>query len=112
VGGIDVPAAAFGAGTVNDLRDSCQPDGAADRAASAARTLAAIAHDAARKYVKRDAVTSETDRDYAKVMAWSRNIVAAHDAGRDLAALDTAERERQARLRRWHELPHPNRKGR
>jgi hypothetical protein len=94
-----------------DLRDTCQPDGAADRAARAARTLAAIAHDAARKHVERDVVPSETDRYYAKVMAWGRNIAAAHDAGRDLAALDTAEVERQARLRRWQTPPLPNRKG-
>jgi hypothetical protein len=96
---------------MNDLRDTCQPDGAADRAARAARTLAAIAHDAARKHVQRNVVASESNRRYADVVfeAWfdrSRRPRAA-----EIAALDTAERERQARLRRWHELPYPNRKG-
>jgi hypothetical protein len=94
-----------------DLRDTCQPDGAADRAARAARTLAAIAHDAARKYVKRDVVAPQPHRRYPNVMPGPY-----HPFGRDFdgslpLALDDAERERQNRLRRWQALPYPNRKG-
>jgi hypothetical protein len=111
VGGIDVPASDRAAVEVNDLRDTCERDRAADRAASAARTLAAIAHDAARKYVKRDAVTPQTDRANADVMPdyanpWTLTVLESLSG-----TLDVAERERQARLRRWHDLPHPNRKG-
>jgi hypothetical protein len=97
---------------VNDLRDTCQPDGAADRAASAARTLAAIAHNAARQYVKRDAVTPQADGandDPVLLGVFGAGPVA---FVAPVVPVDKAERERQARLRRWHELPHPNRKGR
>jgi hypothetical protein len=85
-----------------DLRDSCQPDGATDRAASAARTLAAIAHDAARKYVKRDAVTPQTDGRYSDVVPPHLRHLLRQFPADARAALDTAEAERQARLRRWH----------
>jgi hypothetical protein len=96
---------------VNDLRDTCEPDGAADRAARAARTLAAIAHDAARKHVKRDAVTPQADGADADVMFDPAHHYTANVRLGAMRALDRAERERQARLRRWHEPPHPNRKG-
>jgi hypothetical protein len=97
---------------VNDLRDTCQSDRAADRAASAARTLAAIAHDAARKYVERDAVTPKSHGADIDPMARSARDGAPLGVIDSLIAVDRMERERQARLRRWHELPHPNRKGR
>jgi hypothetical protein len=94
-----------------DLRDTCEPDGAADRAASAARTLAAIAHNAARKHVQRDAVTPQADRRDPLMVTRSTDL-----SGRPIVvgvgyALDVAERERQNRLRRWQTPPHPNRKG-
>jgi hypothetical protein len=94
-----------------DVRDTCEPDGAADRAARAARTLAAIAHDAARKHVKRDVVTPQADgADSFVVPAFTAEFpLDVLDALID--PLDAAERERQARLRRWQALPHPNRKG-
>jgi hypothetical protein len=112
MGGIDVPVPRRASVTVNDLRDTCEPDGATDRAARAARTLAAIAHDAARKYVQRDAVTPQANR-YNPLMVTRTTDM----DGRTIVVgvgyvLDVAERERQARLRRWHEPPHPNRKGR
>jgi hypothetical protein len=94
-----------------DLRDKCQPDGAADRAASAARTLAAIAHDAARKHVKRDVVAPQTHRPNVHVVSRENPGGLLAVTGIIVPALDDAERKRQARLRRWHELPHPNRKG-
>jgi hypothetical protein len=96
---------------VNDLRDTCEPDGAADRAARAARTLAAIAHDAARKHVQRDAVAPQADGADAGMV--TRKVYRDPVTGTRIATVevDTAERERQARLRRWHEPPHPNRKG-
>jgi hypothetical protein len=94
-----------------DVRDTCEPDGAADRAARAARTLAAVAHDAARKHVKRDVVTPQTDgADPGVVLRLRESTRAVRDAYIE-GGLDAVERERQARLRRWHELPHPNRKG-
>jgi hypothetical protein len=96
---------------VNDLRDTCQPDGAADRAARAARTLAAIAHDAARKHVKRDVVAPQADGLHADVVPSARESVARYYHARADLLLDDDERERQNRLRRWHEPPHPNRKG-
>jgi hypothetical protein len=96
---------------VIDLRDTCQPDSAADRAASAARTLAAVAHDAARENVKRDAVTPEADGADAKMMPVHGPWLASHTPTMPLVSLDDAERERQNRLRRWQALPYPNRKG-
>jgi hypothetical protein len=98
-------------GPVNDLRDTCEPDGAADRAARAARTLAAIAHDAARKYVQRDAVAPQTDGADPDVMPSGDREIIDRVNGLLAESLDTAEAARQARLRRWHEPPHPNRKG-
>jgi hypothetical protein len=96
---------------MNDLCDTCQPDGAADRAASAARTLAAIAHDAARKHVKRNVVAPQADRrDPLMVPYFFNDVYPVLTDARDLA-LDDAERERQNRLRRWQALPYPNRKG-
>jgi hypothetical protein len=94
-----------------DLRDTCQPDGAADRAASAARALAAIAHDAARKHVQRDVVAPQADGRDADVMPdyaspWALTVVESLSG-----TLDDAEQERQNRLRRWQALPYPNRKG-
>jgi hypothetical protein len=96
---------------VNDLRDTCEPDGAADRAARAARTLAAIAHDAARKHVKRDVVTPKSHgADIDPMARKARGHVWA--GGHDFTdPLDTAEAERQARLRRWQTPPLSNRKG-
>jgi hypothetical protein len=96
---------------VNDLRDTCQPDGAADRAASAARTLAAIAHNAARKHVEGDVVAPQTDGADANVMPARHDLVAGFNRLHRSAVLDAAERERQARLRRWQTPPLPNRKG-
>jgi hypothetical protein len=96
---------------VNDVRDTCEPDGAADRAARAARTLAAIAHDAARKHVKRDVVTPQADRDDPEMMARYRRVYDIMRAAYPPVGLDDTERERQNRLRRWQALPHPNRKG-
>jgi hypothetical protein len=97
---------------VNDLRDTCQSDRAADRAASAARTLAAIAHDAARKYVKRDAVTPQTDGADSFMVTLPAPAQAIARENMIRLEIDMAERERQARLRRWQTPPHPNRKGR
>jgi hypothetical protein len=96
---------------VIDLRDTCQPDGAADRAASAARTLAAIANDAARKHVQRYAVTPQTHGADVDPMVRAQRFAAGFTGDHPRHGLDAAERERQARLRRWHELPHSNRKG-
>jgi hypothetical protein len=96
---------------MNDLRDTCHPDGAADRAASAARTLAAIAHDAARKYVERDVVTSQADRLHPNMVAWNESVRQSNIVRMGAMVLDDAERERQNRLRRWQALPYPNRKG-
>jgi hypothetical protein len=94
-----------------DVRDTCQPDGAADRAARAARTLAAIAHDAARKHVERDVVTPQPDRTDAHMMLGFTAVEAFGTLTIPDPTLDDAERERQNRLRRWQALPHPNRKG-
>jgi hypothetical protein len=96
---------------VNDVRDTCEPDGAADRAASAARTLAAIAHDAARKHVKRDVVTPQTDgSDSLMVPSYPDDYPLVYVDGVPIR-VDTIERERQARLRRWQTPPLSNRKG-
>jgi hypothetical protein len=97
---------------VNQFRDAGERDGAAYRAARAARTLAAIANDAAREYVERDGVAPEADGPNGDVMAakqlrWHADYISVRATG-----LDDAERERQTRLRRWHEPPHPNRKDR
>jgi hypothetical protein len=96
---------------VIDLRDTCEPDGAADRAARAARTLAAIAHDAARKHVKRDVVAPQADWTDSFVMPAYTGEFPLRVLDSLYGALDTAEAERQARLRRWQTPPYPNRKG-
>jgi hypothetical protein len=75
---------------VNQFGGAGESDGAAYRAACAARALATVAYDAAREYVERDGVAAQAN-------------------GTDV---DMVERARQARLRRWHEPPHPNRKDR
>jgi hypothetical protein len=94
-----------------DVRDTCQPDGAADRAARAARTLAAIAHDAARKHVERDVVTPQAHRAHRDAVALAGDAYSHLFPGYVAVEVDTAERERQARLRRWQTPPLSNRKG-
>jgi hypothetical protein len=95
-----------------DVRDTCEPNGAADRAASAARTLAAIAHDAARKHVQRDVVAPQTDGLDGQMMARYGRLRDIMRAAYPVVPVDTAERERQARLRRWQTPPLSNKKGR
>lgn len=91
--------------------DAGERDRATDRAASAARTLATVAHNAAREHVQRDAVTTHLDGNDADMVA--RAMQRGYGINRTFPAptLDTAEAERQSRLRRWQALPHPNRKG-
>jgi hypothetical protein len=69
---------------VNQLGDAGERDRAADRAARAARTLAAVAHDAAREYVERDVVTTEAD-------GLHRNVVTRDQAFFAAAWADTEE---------------------